>query len=270
MHGNAKLEQLKKKLFVLGGYLLVTAALLVYVSYSQYRITVNGTVEMPPAYNVQAALGLNQAISSQGALYFDSAFLNDIAPGSNAETFASNNDDDHKITLTVTNTDSTAEGSGDISPLDLTYRIYIKTGGRIPLKFITFDDDDNKYIATAYTDGSQDELIYTFKKDGTGDEPLFNLSGAAFSTHTNEIFVGWDNSKTEYEDARFRKEVDELLIVAELVAKSPKKLENSELEWYNTDQSKVYNSDGWISILPATNPEENPAEDPESDPNEND
>ena len=216
MNGNTKLEKLKKKLFIIGVYLLVAAGMLVYVSYSQYRISIKGTVAMPQAYNVQASIFLGHTLTSDGAIYVGHTVLKDLSPGCDAASFAGSNDANHKITVSVNNSEGYEDPTVEVSPLDLTYKIYIRSTGRLPLEFVTSGPDGKLYKATAYTGNNETELTYRFTNNGT--EPAFTLTGGAFSKIEHNIYVGWDTSNVEFEDAAFRKEVDELMLVAELVA----------------------------------------------------
>ena len=235
---NAKIEtRLRKKLFVAGGYLAVSFALLILVSYGQYRIKVEGEAYMPEAAGIEACLELDKNLAA--TVDFGS-YLTDLQPGDSARTYASDYSTDmtdatalnHKMRVTIKNSSTTTTGEGNNrvtttveSDLDLDYTLRIYSNpGRIPLQFIMINGD-NRYISKRQENGKE-YRFYELTEDGNNEtvsntEASFTLEESNDDGNIYQIFVGWDNTPekaTSLTDAAFRKEVELLELRAEVVA----------------------------------------------------
>ena len=248
---NAKIAaKWKKKLFIAGAYLAVSFALLILVSYGQYRIRVEGAAYMPEAAGIEASLELDKNLA---ATLNCGSYLTDLQPGDSARTYASaysTNEGDatalnHKMQVTIKNSSTTTTGEGDdqttttvSSDLDLDYTLRIYSNpGRIPLQLIMIDGENNKYISKRQEDGKEYRF---YKLTGNGNNETVSNTEASFTLKESnddgdiyQIFVGWDNTPenaTSLTDAAFRKEVELLELRAEVVAETTQSGIKSESE----------------------------------------
>ena len=227
---SAVVARMKKMLFVAGAYLAVSFALLVLVSYGQYKIRIEGNTVMPVAAGIEACLDLDKNLSETVSL---SEYLTDLQPGDSARTYASaysaDNDDsaalNHKMQVKVTNSSTTVTGEGDDqvtttveSDLDLDYTLRIYSSpGRIPMQFILIDSANNKYISKRLDEGKEYRF---YKLTGNGNNETVSNTEASFTLEESnddgniyQIFAGWDNTPenaTSLTDAVYRKEVEML------------------------------------------------------------
>ena len=227
------LAKLKKRLFIVAGYLLVATAMLVYVSYSHFRMKIEAQVYMPETYAIQASMSLDPKLSAAQSVDLDAAFLNDLNPSSDAADF----DSRKCITIVVSNGDTTSpEAISSLSELDAKYTISIESSGRLPLEFLICDSLEPGQEKTTYTavafDGSYSygdgPLEFRFKdENGAEYRPVLpkGIEGAS-AQNTHKIYVGWDQSArlksdyapSVYENMDFRKEIDEIRVKIELIS----------------------------------------------------
>ena len=236
------LLQLKKKLFILAGYLMVTALLFVYVSYSQYKITVEATVRMPKVYTMQAGIDLssvdaNDVETDRGLKYGvdfvaddhttteraieAKGFLDELVPGNKAETYASSGSGDtqHKLVVKVNN-QLVEEGVTTASPLGVQYTLSVETDGVLPLQFILYDNGAT-YSALTVHGGPQS---VQFIDPSTGAAKVFTIDAGGESEdkpwreNTHEIYVGWNNSDSKGTDISLCKEVEKIVVKAKITA----------------------------------------------------
>ena len=266
---NAKIAaKWKKKLFIAGGYLAVSFALLILVSYGQYRIKVEGEAYMPEAAGIEACLELDKNLAATVNL---DSYLTDLQPGDSARTYASAYSTDegdatalnHKMRVTIKNSSTMTTGEGDDqvtttveSDLDLDYTLRIfSTPGRVPMQFIMIDGENNKYISKRLDEGIE-YRFYKLTENGNNEtvasvEADFKLEAANSEGNTYQIFVGWDNTPenaTSLTDAAFRKEVELLELRAELIA--------------GTTQSTIPEESVLQSAIPTPTPSPSPSPTP--------
>lgn len=237
---NSSLNQLKKKLFILAGYVLATGLLFVYVSYSQYKISMTATVYMPEMYSMQAGIGFTGQGADAGlqdeptktASAALDGFLSRLVPGNDAKTYASSgSDSSHKLIIRVDNRIAEADDQGGAGgnddddelkcgELDIKYTLKIRTDGILPLEFVLVDKGTTYSAVTTH---SGVETTVTLK-DANGKEPIFYLSGGAidayhdFNYNDHELFIGWNNeSKRDIDrDVSLCKELDKIVITADV------------------------------------------------------
>ena len=238
-----KLLQLKKKLFILAGYLMVTALLFVYVSYSQYKISMEATVRMPKVYTMSAGIELESKTSGSaivprnlkhGVDYLADdhttteqaveikGFLDELMPGNKAETYAaSSTESQHKLVVKMNNKLEKEDGSVSASKLDIKYSLSIQTDGVLPLHFIMFAADGTTYSAVTTHTNSVQEVAF---KDASGNIKEFYISAGAieagkdFNEKTHEIYVGWNNDDKNGTDIALCKEVEKIVVKAKITA----------------------------------------------------
>ncbi len=236
---NERMNMLKKRLFILAAYILVSAILLAYVSYGQFKITRKGDTTLPAAEGFYATISLRENEDAD-ATVLTSELLSGLLPGDNAMTFATDDIANRKLTLTVTPSEAIAGEDGTTttytSTLDLQYAIRIYSDRSIPLQFVLVDPTDStkKYVSS-YEDGvykfyneSEKETVKItswreketdyYKADTASGEVLFNLPANNAATQTCLLYVGWDTMKDT--GNKYRKEVDVLKIGAQITAKS--------------------------------------------------
>lgn len=230
---NDDLAKLKKRLFIVAGYLLVATAMLVYVSYSHFRMKIEAQVYMPETYEIQASMSLDPKLSTAQSVELGSAFLNELNPSSDAADL----DSKRCITLFVSNGDTTSpEAISSVSELDAKYTITIESSGRLPLEFLIYDSVEEGQAKTTYTavafDGSYSygdgPLEFRFTdENGTEFRPALpqGTEGAA-TRNMHKIYVGWDQSArlrgdydpSVFESMDFRKEIDEIRVKIEIIS----------------------------------------------------
>lgn len=148
-----KYASLKKKLFILAGYVLAAALLLIYVTYGQYRITIQATVVTPEAavFSGNIKLEINESTGIVNSSAY-SQFLSGLIPGDRAHFFATEhpNDTNHKMKLEVSNFQEqpvqTQSDEGEqtepavteklVSEADLRYTIRLYSTGFIPVEYV--------------------------------------------------------------------------------------------------------------------------------------
>lgn len=253
-----RLLQLKKKLFILAGYLMVTALLFVYVSYSQYKISIEATVRMPKVYTMSAGIDLSSvsggAITDRGLKFgVDEladehvaegkteketaveikGFLDELVPGNKAETFAAKENNEpgsetqHKLVVKIDNKletedPETGEKITTASPLDIKYTLSVQTDGVLPLHFVLYDNGTTYSALTTHTaDKAVQEVVFK-NPDGSAKE-FFISAGAidaakGFNENTHEIFVGWNNTSTGNTDIELCKEVEKIVVKAKITS----------------------------------------------------
>ena len=248
MKETSKLGQLKKKLFIVACYLLVALALLLYVTYSHYRMRIQAEVYMPETYAIEASMSLDPRLTTGESIMLNSAFLNELNPASDADAYAQNDNPHYRILLRVANADTTASEEVTIKDeVAWTYKLTIETSGRLPLEFVVYEDDESgtpeKYTAVAYNGTYSDSpLEYKFT-NAEGEELQVALPAVAepdgdIQVNVHKIYVGWDKTKQNtadydpsvYENVEFRKEVDELKLRVSLVSDELEKVETVDSE----------------------------------------
>lgn len=171
-----KIKNLKKKLFIAGANLLILLALLIYVSYSAYRIHVAAELEMLEAAHMQAGLEMTYDLEN-GALNDpnnNTGWISDqdnllvldrLLPGEDADDYSSNpakaRERGREVTFTVVShatvsQASTSQGGEPTeyiqqSDVPMGIKVVVEETGPIPLEIILKDTDDNTFEAHAYT-----------------------------------------------------------------------------------------------------------------------
>ena len=129
---------LKKRLFVAGAYLFVSAVLLVLVSFAQYKIQVNLDKGDKQIAAINTVIELTPSLSSHSnAVINYTNNLNGLQPGQKAQTYASDTSvdqsirDNHRINVCV------RSGEKNIaSDAAVTFTLKIQGNRRIPLEFV--------------------------------------------------------------------------------------------------------------------------------------
>ena len=195
--GAASLAGLRRKLFIIAAYLAVSAALLCLVSYGQYKVSIEGTVNMTRAASIQASIALQYDLDdmddrSAGTNTVDLAsFLTNLRPGDNAEEYANEymtngNKTGHWMCFSVYNYNRFT--NDDISSLPLAYHVRIKTNYRLPLDIYLVTSDDAKDYHMTYVSGNREYRILT----EAGEEQSFTLGNATKQSQEFYAFVGWE------------------------------------------------------------------------------
>jgi len=224
---------------MLAGYLIVTAILLVYVSYSSYKIRINTTVRMPQTYTISAGLDMDEydeaeyASGDIGGIYLTSASVEltsysalvGLAPGTSATTYADSSTveeiaKNHKFVVNVSN--KQPDNENGYCKLDLSYNLEVETTGRLPLTFALKDTSSGAVVATAVINRSATEAACKANFVDNGNNlAKFSLSGATLNTNTYEIFIGWNDDDVDSSSMDLCREVDKITIRAKIWAEKP-------------------------------------------------
>ena len=239
--GESRLAALRKRLFVLAGYVIVMAALLLYVSYGNYRIKMTATLEFPQVSQMRATISLTPNIEDTRTQSEALNYVTDLMPGDDAASFASDETDEaHRMTLTVNNY-TTEDGTDVPSAMPMDYSLVIDGHGDLNLQFVLVDGDGN--TCTSRSSGSYQDMEYRFYESDEEDaaEVTFHFDADTPQSHTYYIYIGWNNgtrttktalvdgayrnvstsSARTREDNHYRKEVEDLTIRAELTELDP-------------------------------------------------
>lgn len=248
----AFVASMRKKLFVAAAYLLVSAALLVLVSYGQFKIRIVGELDMPQAAVMQAQIDLAQSIENHGTGL--DQFLIDLLPDDSASqfrTYAQEGEDSayyqtavrHRIDVKIYNTAAKTNAGGEgeqvqtvteSAETDMRYTLRIYSENRLPMQFVLVDhqNGDKDYLSKKI-DGVYYFYDYTSETvDGVEtrtetNELVFDLGAdpsGTFNSYT--IYAGWDNTGLNADeihalnDMSFRKEVELLELRADVVNKA--------------------------------------------------
>ena len=264
---NEKLSKLKKKLFTLAAYLLVSASLLVYVSYSQYKIKYEATVIMPKVYTMKAGLKLYSKTGEGGAeenrglvqnlelasgtdlaetvlttedTVVINGFLDELMPGNVAATYASTGDADgaqHKLIIAV---DNALGGTADAeaSRLGIKYSLSVSTDGILPLHFILIDKNGAECSLKTNHTGSKTEEQYF--KDADGKPVEFELPAGEYSINDHNVYVGWNNEDANGRNIELCKEIDKIVIKAHITGLRAPQIQYGEAP--TVTQENVYHA----------------------------
>ena len=219
------LKKLKKKLFIAGAYLLIFFLLLLYVSYSAYRIHIAADVIMPQAIPVQAGLTVSCNLADGKTVDAQGIVLNGLQPGEKVSTAS----DATERIISVTVKNSTVS---EVSKLPQSFKIYVEETGPIPLEIILTDDEDPSFSARAVTSvvgssGSYDKIkIARFAKED-GSEPVFNFGANQNQQHSFKLHFGWNN-KIKVHSSTIKKELAIVNIRVELTGLPPVAPEGKE------------------------------------------
>ena len=257
MNNTDRQRQLKKRLFILAGYLFITAILLVYLSYSSYRIKIETTVLMPRTYTMSASLGIDynesltkeddgyqnaKALTTAAVTLEDYNALVGLAPGKNAETYALQSGDDikesHKFSVTINNMD--VNGTSPCA-LDLYYTLEVETAGRLPLSFVI--EEDGTITGSAVVDCTENEQTTSaiFVSESTHEPLVYKLeAGETLSENTHNIYIGWNDDSPRAADIDLCREVDKITIRAKIYAAAPEGQE-SKTDIIIYDQEEIVN-----------------------------
>lgn len=217
------MKELKKKLFITSCYLVVSILLLLYVSYSQYRINIEAIVIMPRVQSMNCAINLSTSSGTAIGLVNEPiaklyGFLDTLAPGSSASKYCEEDDQNHKIVVTINSTTDTAIG--------IDYTLSVITDGVLPLEFI-LKDDSGEYSVKSVTGKSQ-ELIFV----DTMQRPiLYTLTKDAVCNNKHYIYVGWNTDDPDGQDISLCKEVEKICIKAKVVGQPGEQMKLKE-EYY--------------------------------------
>lgn len=247
---------LRRRLFILAAYVVVTAALLIYVSYSNYRLLRTATVQFPEATFMAATLTLTpNTADGKNEVYAANmdAVLANLAPGDNVTDLADAEDIDHRIVLTVKSFASeepdepeepeNGEEGGEeepehtVTPLAMDYVIKVKSFGHLPLDLMLVEEDGTSY--KSQRTGSYGAYEYRFYSDSSfSEEAEFHFDKDTEAEKTFYIYVGWlqsprkpsgwndghqtfSTSVNTNENGRYRREVDDLTVIAEITGANP-------------------------------------------------
>ena len=248
----SSLNKLKKRLFVLAGYALVTGLLFVYVSYSQYKMSMYARVRMPESLTLQAGLALSGTgtpteNTSGGAVQTADrglhavadvsidGFMDTLVPGNKAATYADASStesitNNHKLVVSVNNiaepevkdADGNVVTSAKALDIGLEYTLTVKTDGMLPLEFVLKGDDGNYYKGRSVHNGTEQAIKLTKvgadpngEPDGT-TEAKFIIPGGVPETKDHFIYVGWNNQDENGTDIALCKELDRIVIQAHI------------------------------------------------------
>ena len=252
--GDEKLKALRKKLFILGAYLVIALALLVYVSYSSFRISMYGDVLLPQADGFQAGFELTENLTS-GSAIVNGKFLEGLKPGDSASKKCADDESAYRIDVKVSNgaiiVREVESNDPNVDPekietlmystLDLKYTLRITTSANMPLDFVLKSDLGTTYPAIIIEDEDREKRVYAFvdkkaSKDenltevGTGKKykeaelsieraSIIENNPANIHTTTNEdkVYVGWLPG-SKYEKTAYQREVDLIELKADIVA----------------------------------------------------
>lgn len=243
---DSRKQKLKKKLFVTGAMVIVSAVLLVVVSFGQYRIKITGEIQMPEAADIQASIELVPGFINQGEN--TEVFLTDLQPGDSAQEFASESNVNRRFKLTVSNATGT-----NVSQVGLKYSIIITTDNRLPLDFylVPVSDTDAGYSCKDIS-GS-----YRFY-DGESEKMFTIAKGTSVVSDEYYIYTGWNNKGSvtvtnsmhkdttgrKNTDAKYRKEVDVINVKVNVVSDEYDPYYGSNKEWYNSKITSPLNNGG--------------------------
>lgn len=246
---DAKQKKLKKKLFVSGAMVVLSALLLIVVSFGQYRIKVSGQINMPEAAEIETSIIVEPDLTTHGD--DTEIVLTDLQPGDSAKVYASDSNINRRFKLTVTNATGT-----NVSKVGIKYSISIETANRIPLEFYLVPaSDTNSRFASKY-EGNGNTGIYKFYDNNY--EKKFSIE------KTNEvksceyyIYTGWDNSgsiasTTNHQDstardktgASYRKEVEVINVKVNVVSDEYEPYYADNKEWYDSKIVSPSNNSG--------------------------
>ena len=252
--GDEKLKALRKKLFILGAYLVIALALLVYVSYSSFRISMYGDVLLPQADGFQAGFELTENLTSGSAVVVGD-FLEGLRPGDSASKKCADDESAYRIDVKVSNgaiiVREVESNDPNVDPekietlmystLDLKYTLRITTSANMPLDFVLKSDLGTTYPAIIIEDEDREKRVYAFvdkkaAKDknltevGTGKkykEAELSIEGASIigsnpanihtTTNKDKVYVGWLPG-SKYEKTAYQREVDLIELKADIVA----------------------------------------------------
>lgn len=210
------LKNLKKKLFIAGAYLLIFFLLLLYVSYSAYRIHIAADVIMPQVIPAQAGLTVSCNLADGKTVDAQGIVLNGLQPGEKVSTAS----DATERIISVTVKNSTVS---EVSKLPQRFKIYVEETGPIPLEIILTDDEDPSFSAKAKTtviDNNYDKIkVAGFAKED-GSEPVFSIGANDNEQHSFKLHFGWNND-IKVHSSTIRKELATVNIRVELTGLPP-------------------------------------------------
>ena len=246
---------LRRRLFILAAYVVVTAALLVYVSYSNFKLMRTATVQFPETEFMAATLTLTPNIQDgkdgeYAAETNMSAVLADLAPGDVVTKLAQDEDVNHRLTLTVKSFEQEEDNGGGgsepektVTPLAMDYHLVLKSYGHLPLELLLIRDGDSVSYKTQRTGSYTNTYEYRFylpgaSEDDYSQEAVFHFDEDEDNEHKFYIYVGWlqsprkeagwsdghriySTSVNTNENGRYRHEVDELTVKAEITELDP-------------------------------------------------
>jgi len=224
-----KEKSMKKKLFIGGAYLVVALLLLIYVSYSAYRIKISATVQMPEALAQKASLYVeyNQATGSQ--VDPRGIMLSGLRPNEKAATYESMGyeaarDAGRAIRFSVSNAafiDESGSPGSTRSKLAIQYKLQLDETGVVPLKCILVQicEDGQKKRYTVSTGEGYEQRTRTVK-DGGGNDAVFVINNDKLRTDNFELYFGWDDAKGVY-SSNDRKEIASVGIRAQITQSIP-------------------------------------------------
>ena len=268
-------NNLKKKLFIAGANLLILLALLIYVSYSAYRIHVAAEVEMLQAAHMQAGFemsyDLNKGADSdpnnnpdQTGWISDNEnllVLDRLLPGERASVYAASpssaREKGREVTFKVFSTATLSQVSpGEASPSEVPMgiKIVVEETGPLPLEIILKDDKNSGFEAHGYTgteygfDAPKTVRFYKTEGSDAGQEYIFRLDtvkdeaeGRGRASRTFKLYFGWNNNMYQSYDDDMKNEVATINVRAELVQLPPIVIEETVPENPATaSELKVY------------------------------
>ena len=224
--GSVKLAAMRRKLFIIASYLVVTALLLVMVSYGQYRISMDAEMNMPSAWLIQASLALeNDQRTIETGVDAVQAYLADLKPGDEPEDTNEDGTPIHAIQFQVRN----YTNENDVTQLGLQYTVRVKYAARLPLKMILIDPDDDTVTYESVRDERTKAYLFM---DSESEEKVFTF-GTDETEKSFVILVGWDNDYVDSTNLKesswsnvtgsLEKEVDVLQVYTEIVQVDPSK-----------------------------------------------
>ena len=214
--GAAGLVGLRRKLFIIAAYLVIAAAMLALVTYGQYKVSIDGTVNMTRAASVQASILLEYDLDdmderseqsdetetqsgtqdqSAGTNTVDLAsFLTNLRPGDDAKKYAEDyvQSDSlktgHWMRFNVYNYNY--YNNDDVTSMPLSYHVRIKANYRLPLDIYLVTSDNGgktRYHMTYVQDEGEYRLL-----DSTGAEERSFTFGTETESREFYAFVGWE------------------------------------------------------------------------------
>ena len=214
--GAAGLVGLRRKLFIIAAYLVIAAAMLALVTYGQYKVSIDGTVNMTRAASVQASILLEYDLDdmderseqsdetetqsgtqdqSAGTNTVDLAsFLTNLRPGDDAKKYAEDyvGSDSlktgHWMRFNVYNYNY--YNNDDVTSMPLSYHVRIKANYRLPLDIYLVTSDNGgktRYHMTYVQDEGEYRLL-----DSTGAEERSFTFGTETESREFYAFVGWE------------------------------------------------------------------------------
>ena len=222
--------------------MLVLLALLIYVSYSAYRLRVAAEIEMLEAARMRASIDMTYDLTNGpitdpaiGGYPPSQLVLDEMLPGERAADYAADpelaRNKGREVSFKVVS--KATESEATLSEVPMCFKVVIEETGPIPLEIILKDEDTGKIVGAAYTDTSYgydtpkvarfnatgSDAVY---KAGETKECVFFLNNLETDHARNiKLYFGWNNNiKTSYVDST-RREVAIINVKAEITQMPP-------------------------------------------------